>query len=80
MHDKNKDKKFYTTWQISLKWILFLTVSPRAVFRTQSKVYGGPFLQKQLATTYFYMILYDFINCPASVDIKQTLPYKLAIE
>ena len=25
----------------------FLTVSPRAVFRTQSKVYGGAFLQKQ---------------------------------
>ena len=30
--------------------------------------------------TYFYMILYDFINCPASADIKQTLRYKLAIE
>ena len=25
----------------------FLSVSPRAVFRTQSKVYGGAFLQKQ---------------------------------
>ena len=23
MHDKNKDKKFYITWEISLKWILF---------------------------------------------------------
>ena len=22
---------------------------------------------------YFYIILYDFINCPAFVDIKQTL-------
>ena len=22
--------------------------------------------------TYFYMIIYDFINCPAFVDIKQT--------
>ena len=30
--------------------------------------------------TYFYMILYDFINCPALLDIKQTLHYKLAIE
>ena len=30
--------------------------------------------------TYFYMILYDFINCPAFIDIKQTLHYKLAIE
>ena len=27
--------------------------------------------------TYFYMILYDFINCPAFVDIKQT--YKLVL-
>ena len=30
--------------------------------------------------TYFYMVLYDFINCPAFVDIKQTLSYKLAIK
>ena len=30
--------------------------------------------------TYSYMILYDFINCSAFVDIKQTLRYKLAIE
>ena len=52
----------------------FLTVSPRAVFRTRSEVYGGAFLQKQLATTYFYMILYDFINYLAFVDIKQTSP------
>ena len=29
---------------------------------------------------YFYIILYDFINCPAFVDIKQTLCYKVAIE
>ena len=29
---------------------------------------------------YFYLILYDFINCSAFVDIKQTLRYKLAIE
>ena len=46
MHDKNKDKKFYRTGEISFKWPLFLTVLPRAVFRTQSKVYGGDFLQK----------------------------------
>ena len=26
------------------------------------------------------MILHDFINCPALIDIKQTLHYKLAIE
>ena len=58
----------------------FLTVLPRTVFRTQSKVYGRAFLQKQLATKDFYMILYDFINCSAFVDIKQTLRYKLAIE
>ena len=30
--------------------------------------------------TYFYMVLYDFINCPAFVDIEQTLSYKLAIK
>ena len=30
--------------------------------------------------TYFYIILYDFINCPAFADIKQTLHYKVAIE
>ena len=30
--------------------------------------------------TYFYIILYDFINCPAFVDIKQTLHYKVGIE
>ena len=46
MHDKNKDKKFYITWEISLKLILFLAVSPRAVFRTQSKVCGGAFFAK----------------------------------
>ena len=28
----------------------FLTVSLRAVFRTQSEVYGGAYLQKLLAT------------------------------
>ena len=29
--------------------------------------------------TYFYIILYDFVNCPAFVDIKQTLHYKVGI-
>ena len=29
---------------------------------------------------YFSIILYDFVNCPAFVDIKQTLHYKVAIE
>ena len=24
--------------------------------------------------------LYDFINCPAFIDIKQTLHYKVALE
>ena len=28
----------------------------------------------------FYIILYDFIKCPAFVDIKQTLHCKVAIE
>ena len=34
------------TGEISFKWLIFLAVLPRAVFRTQSKVYGGAFLQK----------------------------------
>ena len=41
-----KDKKFYRTEEISFKWLPFLTVLPRAVFITQSKGYGGAFLQK----------------------------------
>ena len=28
----------------------------------------------------FYIVLYDFINCAAFANIKQTLRYKLAIE
>ena len=30
--------------------------------------------------TYFYMTLYDFINCLGFIHIKQTLHSKLAIE
>ena len=30
--------------------------------------------------TYFFIILCDFVNLPAFVDIKQTLHYKVAIE
>ena len=44
MHYKNKDKKFCRTGEISFKWQL--TVLPKAVFRTQSEVYGGDCLQK----------------------------------
>ena len=29
--------------------------------------------RSKLTYTYFHMILYDFINCPAFVDIKQTV-------
>ena len=29
--------------------------------------------------TYFYIILCGFLNCPALLDIKQTLHYKVAI-
>ena len=42
MPDKSKGIKVLQ--EISSKWLLFLTVLPRAVFRTQSKVYGGAFL------------------------------------
>ena len=27
MHDKNKDKKFYITWEISLKWTFFDSIA-----------------------------------------------------
>ena len=30
--------------------------------------------------TYFHVVLYDFMNCPAFVDIKQTLYHKVAIQ
>ena len=44
-------KKFYITWVLHnlgniFKINTFLTVSPRAVFGTQSKVYGGAFFAK----------------------------------
>ena len=32
--------------QISFKWLLCLTVLPRAIFRTQSKDYGEAFFAK----------------------------------
>ena len=38
-----------------------------------------PVKKKEINLTLFYIVLYDFINCPAFVDIKQTLCYKLAI-
>ena len=30
--------------------------------------------------TYFYIVLYDFMNCLAFADMKQTFHYKVAIE
>ena len=36
--------------------------------------------KKNLIFTYFYIILWVFLNCPALVDIGQTLHYKVAIE
>ena len=38
-------KKFYKTREISFKWLFFLTILPRAVFRTQPKVYDEAFLK-----------------------------------
>ena len=46
MYNYNKDKMFDKTGEISFKWLLFLTVLPRDIFKTQSKVCGGDFLQK----------------------------------
>ena len=36
--------------------------------------------EKRNKFLYFSIILYDFVNCPASVDTKQALHYKVAIE
>ena len=41
-----KTQKALHNWGHIFKMNTFLTVLPRAVFRTQSKVYGGAFLQK----------------------------------
>ena len=65
-----KTQKVLYNFGNGFKMNTFLTVLPRAVFRIQSKVYGGAFFAKT-AATYFYMILYDFLNCLAFVDIKQ---------
>ena len=46
MHDKNKDtKKVLHNLGNFFKMSAFLTLLPRDVFRTQSKVYGGALLQ-----------------------------------
>ena len=46
MHDKNKDTKSFTELGEYLLNGYFLTILSRAIFRTQSKVFGGAFLQK----------------------------------
>ena len=59
----------------------FLTVLSRALFRTQSKAYSGVFCKNSLhllavkkkETNYviwFFIILCNFINSPAFIDIK----------
>ena len=50
MYDKNKQTKGLRNWieEISFKSQFFLKILPRAIFRTQSKVYGGGFLQKKV--------------------------------
>ena len=30
--------------------------------------------------TLFYIILYNFVNCPVLIDVKQTLRFKIALE
>ena len=42
-----KKTKFFRTGEISFKWVICLTVLPRAIcIRTKSKVYEGAFLEK----------------------------------
>ena len=38
--------KSLQNWEISFKWLLSLTVLLRAIFRTESKVYSGAFLEE----------------------------------
>ena len=45
-----KTQKVFRNLGNIFKMNTFLTVLPKAVFRTQSKVYGGAFLQKYLTT------------------------------
>ena len=52
MRDKNKKEKVLHNWGNLLNGY-FLTVLPRALFRTQPKVYGGAFSQKLLITCSF---------------------------
>ena len=49
----------------------FLIVLPRAIFRTQPKVYGGVFLQKQLMT--FSCQLFSQKNPTINVQLKETI-------
>ena len=37
----------------------------------------GACKEKRNKFSYFFIILYDFVNCPAFVDIKQTLHYNI---
>ena len=47
MHDKNKDKKkFYITWEISLKWVLFWQYRQGPYFELNQKSMVEIFLQK----------------------------------
>ena len=39
-----------------------------------------PVKKKETNPIGFYIILYNFINCPVFRDIKKTLYYKVAIE
>ena len=41
-----KTQKLLQTGEMSFEWLLSLAVLPRAIFRTQSKVYGEAFFQK----------------------------------
>ena len=50
MPDKNKDTESFTWLGKYLLYNYFVTVLPRAIFRTQPKVYAGAFLQKKNPT------------------------------
>ena len=71
MHEKNKDTKSFTELgKYLLNGYFFDSIAKSCKEKRNLLHYF----------TYFNIILYDFINCTAFVDIKQTLHYKVAIE
>ena len=48
MHDKNEDKKFYRTEEISFKWVLFWQYWQKPDLEPNQKTMVGPFCKNSL--------------------------------